>query len=149
MVDRTDGPSTGGLFSFPSGTVVTRERFEGLKPSKTYTCSIVISLRTVSKSIPGTVVPDSPTAWLVFKQRSVPFRLHRRNGNDPSDLIGRLVHLVIRFDLDVIPRLGRPDQSRSRKCAVTELRSVKVISRPPGEDQVSSDERRAIVTGRR
>jgi hypothetical protein len=28
------------------------------------TCSIVISLRTVSKSIPGTVVPDSPTVWL-------------------------------------------------------------------------------------
>jgi hypothetical protein len=34
----------------------TPDRFEGWKPSKSNTCSIVISLRTVSKSTPGTVL---------------------------------------------------------------------------------------------
>jgi hypothetical protein len=40
------------------------DRFDGWKPSKFNTCSLVISLRTVSKSTPGTVVPHAPTAWL-------------------------------------------------------------------------------------
>ena len=69
----------------------TPERFEGWKPSKTYNCSLVISLRTVSKPTPGTVVPHSPTAWLgaqgPFRSLSSPEKERERS----PDWISRLV----------------------------------------------------------
>ena len=61
------------------------DRFEGWQPSKLRTCSIVISMRILLKSTPGTVVPRSVTGRLgALIDRSVPF-LSMGNGNGPLD----------------------------------------------------------------
>lgn len=58
----------------------TLDRFEGWHASKFRTCSDAISVRTLSKSVPGTATPHSVTRQLVLDDRSVPF-LSMGNGN--------------------------------------------------------------------
>jgi hypothetical protein len=66
------------------------DRFEGWNPSRLRTCSIEISVRTLLKSTPGMVVPDSATRRLGALW-TVPFPfLSMGNGNGPPLLFSRV-----------------------------------------------------------
>src|SRR5258707_10618914 len=66
----------------------TPDRFEGRKPSKSRTCSIVISVRTLSKLTPGTAAPHSLTARLSvqgpFRSLTLYGERERSSSNDQS-----------------------------------------------------------------
>ena len=83
---RTSGDPSTWTHATDNFRTIAPDRLEGWNPSKLRTCSIVISARTRSKSIPGMVVPHSVTRW---RGARGPFRsvLSLGNGNGPRRMV--------------------------------------------------------------